>query len=156
MSETVAAAQTPEVLEKVNKVAAKANYKLHPHPNGHVLMIKFNMGNNRSQTVYIEHTGKTFENQECVTFMSPCKVVMKDKILNSGLSKNQMLDLLRRNAKLHFGSFALEAFEGRNDVLVVMSSQIVDTMDVEEFKAHVAFVAYAADEYERECGQDVF
>lgn len=156
MNEAVATSQSAEVLERVSQVADKADFKLHPHPNGSVLMVKFNMGDGRSQTVYIEHTGKTFDGQDCVTFMSPCKVLKKERILGGGLNKNQVMDLLRRNAKLHFGSFALETFEGRNDVLVVMSSQIVETMDVEEFKTHVSFVAYAADEYERECGQDVF
>ncbi|MHC4696738.1 MAG: type III secretion system chaperone family protein [Planctomycetota bacterium] len=156
MSETAAVSQTAEVLEKVSKVAAEADFILHPHPNADVLMIKFNMGDGRSQTVYIEYTGQTFDGQDCVTFMSPCKVVKKEKLLSGDLNREQVIALLRRNAKLRFGSFALETFEGLNDVLVVMSSQIVDTMDVEEFKTHVAFVAYAADEYERECGQDVF
>ena len=40
--------------------------------------------------------------------------------------------------------------------MMVVSSQIVDTMEVEEFKTHVNCVALVADEYERECGHDNF
>jgi hypothetical protein len=156
MSQSIAASRTAEVLERVNQVAAQADFKLHPHPNGDVLMIKFNMGNGRSQTVFIESSGQAITGQDCVTFMSPCKVVERHEAGDGCFDKEQAMELLRRNAKLHFGSFALETFEGRNDVLVVKSSQIVSTMDVEELKAHVSFVAFAADEYERECGQDVF
>jgi len=156
MSETITVDHTAEVLENVRAVAASAGMQLHPHPSGKMLMIKFNMGSSRSQTVFIEYSGRSAGGHDCITFLSLCKVVKKERILGGGLGKAQVLELLRRNARLHFAHFALESFEGRNDVLMVKSSQLAASMETDEFKMHVACVAHAADQFEQECGQDVF
>ena len=154
MDQANTAGQAVEVLEKVRKISAIADYHAQPHPEDDMLVISFDMGRGRSQMVYVRYIGQTPDGHDSVLFMSPC---LELKIgLFSGLGRRRAVDLLRRNAQLRFGSFALFAFKGGTDVLMVVSSQIVDTMEVEEFKTHVNCVALVADEYERECGHDNF
>ncbi len=145
---------TTEVLRKVNEIAALAGYTVQPHDQVEdMLVCPFDMGGGRSQIVYIHPVGQTPDGMEIISFFSPCAAV-KQGFLN-GLSKRHAVDLLRRNGMLLGGQFAVVDF-GNIDLLVVRSTQIVDTMEVEEFRMHANLVAMVADDYEREMGTDVF
>lgn len=146
--------QIAAVLEKVTQIATMAGYTVKPIPERNFVAVPFDMGNGRKQVVYIRYIGQTPDEQDVVSFDSPCLEVKKGWL--RGLSKDKALDLLKRNANLLFGAFAIEQLEGDHDVLIVCSNQILDTMEVEEFDAHVRAVAVIADEYEKEHGQDVF
>ena len=143
-----------QVMQKVEEIGAMAGYELSRHPNtDEMIVISYDMGNGRTQTVYVHSCGKTPEEQDLVCFMSPCQAVKKG--LLKGMGKDQAIDLLRRNGQLVVGSFAIDNIDG-TEILVVRSTQIVDTMEVEEFRFHANFVAIIADRYEQEHGEDVF
>ena len=143
-----------QVMQKVEEIGAMAGYELSRHPNtDEMIVIGYDMGNGRTQTVYVHACGKTPEDQDLICFLSPCQAVRKG--LLKGMGKDQAIDLLRRNGQLVVGSFAIENIDG-TEILVVRSTQIVDTMEVEEFRFHANFVAIIADRYEQEHGEDVF
>lgn len=154
MTQLTATDDTAAALQTVRRIAAKAGCELFPHPISNILMVKCEMGGGRTQTVYIEYKGRTIGGFDCVTFMSPCKVVEKNDT-TGGIRPERAMDLLRRNARLNFGCFALESFDGQNDVLMAFSSQIIDTMDVDGFRVHITAAAELADGFESECGRDV-
>jgi hypothetical protein len=142
------------VTQKIEGIANMAGYQLSHHPQiPEMLVCDFDMGNGRSQIVYIMPIGQAPDGEELVSFVSPCQRIKKG--LLGSMSKNQAVDLLRRNANLIAGCFAVQKV-GDVDILVVRSSQIVDTMEIEEFKFHINLVGAIADEYEREHGTDVF
>lgn len=142
------------VMQKVEQIATMAGYKVQQHPQmPDMIVCPFDMGNGRSQVVYLHPCGQSFEGQDVICFMSPCMSVKKG--LLKGLSKKVASNLLQRNSCLKTGAFAIVNFDNI-DLLVVRSTQIVDTMEVEEFRMHVNACAVIADEYEREHGTDVF
>lgn len=142
-----------DVLSKVEEIAGLAGYKVNRHPSGSLLMISFDMGRGRSQNVFIVPCGTTPDGKNVVSFSSPCMAVKKGMF--KGIGKAQALDLLRRNAMLKFGHFAI-ASAGDCEGIMACASQIVETMEIEEFEALANTVAIIADEYEREHGQDQF
>ncbi|MGD2109635.1 MAG: hypothetical protein PVI86_09615 [Phycisphaerae bacterium] len=145
-----------KVMEKVSQIATMADMACQKVPDDHMLVLGFDLGGGRRQAVFLRYLGQTPDGHDIVTFMSPCLEVKKMGFLRGGLSRNQAIDLLRRNAMLGFGSFALTSYAQGREVLMVVTTQLVDTMEVEEFRTHVCFVAAAADEYEREHGYDRF
>jgi hypothetical protein len=145
--------ESAEVLAKVQQVAAMAGLKVVLKPEDPMLITGFDMGQGRSQTVYIRHAGRIPTGQDVICFMSPCLNVKRG--LFSGLSRRKAVDLLRRNSIMLFGFYALVPMQ-ECDVLMVCSSQIVDTMEIEELSTHVRACAMFADGYEREHGRDEF
>jgi hypothetical protein len=156
MNEMPNADQTSRVLEKVSQIAAMAEMPVQRHPSEQMLIASFDMGAGRHQLVYIRYVGETPDGHDSISFMSPCMELKKGGWFGGALTRKRAVDLLRRNAALLFGSFALYTFTGGEQVLVVVSSQIVETMEVEEFRTHLGAVAFVADHYERELGTDVF
>ncbi|MCL4741182.1 MAG: hypothetical protein KJZ54_03175 [Phycisphaerales bacterium] len=142
-----------DVLSKVEEIAGLAGYKVSRHPSGGLLVVAFDMGRGRTQNVFIAPCGTTPDGKNVVTISSPCMAVKKG--LFKGIGRAQALDLLRRNAMLTFGHFAI-ASAGDCEGVMVCATQIVETMEIEEFEALVNTVAIVADEYEREHGQDRF
>ena len=150
------AQEIDQVLQKVLQIASMAGFNVEPHPNARdTLAAGFDMGGGRKQMVFIRYTGTTPDGHNTICFWSPCMQLKKGGLFGHQLGKTQAIDLLRRNSMLAFGAFALINFDSR-DLLAVMSSQIVETMEVEEFKTHISFVALAADAYEQEIGKDEF
>ncbi|MFG0330618.1 MAG: hypothetical protein ACF8PN_12060 [Phycisphaerales bacterium] len=141
------------VIDRVKAIAEMAGFTLSKHPDCDALVCPFDMGNGRSQSVYLTHCGATPDGHDVVSFMSPCMAI--EKGLMKGVSKTMALDLLRRNSNLLFAHFAIEQMPG-GEILVVTSNQIVDTMEVEEFRNHILCVASIADAFEREIGRDMF
>ncbi|MBI1881283.1 MAG: hypothetical protein HYR94_24140, partial [Chloroflexi bacterium] len=58
-------------------------------------------------------------------------------------------DLLRQNAQMMHGSWAIDKIEG-DDYLVVFDTQIAETLDTQEFAASVKAAAILADEMEQD------
>ncbi len=147
------ATTSSSVLDKVKEIASLAGFNIHQTPGTNSLQLNFDMGGGRSQIVYVAHTGRTGDGKDVVQFVSPCLCVQKGMF--KGLSKSLALDLLRRNAALLWGFFAL-ADAGDSEGVMVCANQIVDTMEVEEFRANVNYLAIVADQYEREHGKDLY
>ena len=71
------------------------------------------------------------------------------------MSKKRATDLLRRNAGIPFAAFAIIT-SGDTDLLCVRRTQLLETMEVQEFVASCECVAGIADAYEKELGKDEF
>ena len=154
MSSSSSTSTVEKTMVKVEEIAALAGYKVsRPAQMPDSIQVAFDMGGGRSQNVFIHHAGATAEGQDVVQFLSPCMVVKKG--LFKGIGKSQALNLLNRNANLLWGYFAVTS-AGDTEGVMVCSTQIVDTMEVEEFRAHVNYLAVIADGYEREHGLDQF
>jgi hypothetical protein len=88
-----------------------------------------------------------------VTFFSPAAVVKSG--LFKGISKEQAIDLLVKNEQILFARYGVWPQDGQH-MIVASVDHILDSLDPEEFEAHVWHVAFAADAYEKEQGGDVF
>jgi hypothetical protein len=142
-----------DALKEVSQIAALSGLKgAIDQSNGHFSM-GFNLPGNRSQNVFVRHTGQTPAGKQIVTFYSPCLVVKKG--LLSGISKDQAIALLRRNENVMFARFGMWEDDKRS-MIVASVDHILETLDPEEFEATAWYVAYAADAYEQEHGQDTF
>ncbi len=146
-----------KVLDQVVELAAMADITMGRHPeDDETLVAGFELGNGRRQSVFVRYVGQSEDGSHCVSFMSPCMSRRRRRLsIGDSFGGRRAIDLLRRNAALPFGNFALQRFEDE-DVLVVQSSQIVETMEIEELRAHVLHVALIADAYEMEHGRDDF
>ena len=154
MVEPISPEHIDNVLAHVSQTAGMAGMDVERVPDGSAIAIGFDMGEGRHQIVYIRYVGQTPDMQDVISFDSPCLSVKKGSA--DELTQEQAVDLLRRNSRLLFGHFALESVGDLEEMLVVGSSQILQTMDMEEFEAHVRSVALTADEYEKELGKDEF
>ena len=111
--------------------------------------MEFDLGNKRTQVVYVRPTGAT-ETQTIVTFFSPALVVSRG-ILRRGISRDQAIDLLARNEALMFARFGI--WKKDDEVMVVCSvDALLESLDPRSSNNWRWRVAHAADEYERENG----
>jgi hypothetical protein len=142
-----------EILEKVSDIAALAGIRGKIDEDRMVFGAGFNLPDNRSQIVYVRPTDATIKESVVVTFFSPCLVVKSGFM--KGISKEQALGLLRANEQILFARYGLWTM-GKQDMVVASVDQILDTLDPEEFEAHIWHVAMAADSFEKQHGQDHF
>ena len=139
-----------EVLEKMSSIAALAGLKAQVDESNMHLEMCFGLPNDRSQVVYVRPTAKK-QDSVVVTIFSPCLKVKKG--LMSGISKQQALDLLKRNEDTLFARYGVWSAR-EADMIVASVDHLLDTLDPEEFMASAFHVAIAADIYEKEHGQD--
>lgn len=139
------------VLRKVEEIAAMADTPC--ERRGDTLVATYHFHDGRDQTVYIIECGETANGMHMIGFFSPCQKLEHGSLAE--LSKDRAVELLRRNSSLLMGSYCLRN-TGTSDLLGVRATQILETMEVEEFVACCASVAVIADSYEREMGQDSF
>jgi hypothetical protein len=145
--------QTVNVLKKVEQVATLAGLRGVIDEESMAFLVRFELDNARRQMVYVRFAGMTKGDQEVINFSSPCLQVKKGFL--SGISKEQALDLLRRNEKNLIARYGIRDFGGES-VIVASVDHFLETMDPSEFGASAFCVALAADLYEREHGQDKF
>ncbi len=91
----------------------------------------------RRQTVNVVFGGKDKENHEVIFYSSVCGPV----------SEKNAMALLRYNAKLVHGAFAIQKTES-GEVIVVQSNQLADTADPLEVTRTISSVAWQADRVE--------
>jgi hypothetical protein len=139
--------RTAEVLDKIRKIAAMADCPITEHDDK-TLVVNVGTSEDRTQVVFITHSGQTPDDHDIISFFSPCAELGRGVF--GGMSKKVAIDLLRRNSQQVFSHFALYDFGGETDMLMVCSDQLIDTMDVEEFETHLQYVAMVADAYEYE------
>ena len=138
-------------LEVVKQIAAKAGL------NGRIdeelvqFQMLLGMPGDRSQIVLVRDS--SVKDREVVTFFSPCLVVKKGLV--SGFSKEMAIDLLKTNEKLHFARYGL--WELNKEFTVVASFDcLLGTLDPDECHKAAWSVAFAADRFEHQQGQDRF
>ncbi len=116
-------------------------------------MYGWDFGRGRDQMCYVAPFAETDEGLNVVCFFSPCQKLGKGFL--GGMSKSTALQLLRINASLDFGHFSLMTLGG-DEMICVRATQILETMEVEEFKQNCVNVARLADAWEEKIGKDDF
>ena len=140
-----------DVLTKVEQIARMANLRC--QRRGELLFFGFDMGGGRDQTLAVAHMGESDDGMNVIVFFSPCQAISTG--LLGGLSKSSAVGLLRHNANLPFGHFAIMEL-GDKEMVCVRATQMLETMEVKEFEAHCHSVAQLADAWEQKIGQDKF
>jgi hypothetical protein len=143
--------ETLQNLERVRQVATQAGLKGRIDDERKQFQMLFGLPGGRSQIVLARDSSA--KGRKVVTFFSPCLEV--EKGLLSGLGKGMSIELLRANEKLHFARYGI--WEGEESVTVVASCDcLLDTLDPAECHNAAWAVAFAADRFEHEHGQDEF
>lgn len=146
------AKQSLEILEKVGEIATLAGIKGEVDDEAMHFAMGFDLGEGRSQMVFVEDTSRGNEHP-VVTIFSPCLVLRKGMF--GGVSKKMALELLRANEVIHFARYGIIESESQS-MIVASIDHLLDNLDPQEFEAAVYSVAFAADSYERRFGKDVF
>ena len=147
----MAADETLHNLERVKEVATLAGLKGHLDEERKQFQMSFGLPGGRSQIVLVRDS--SVKGRKVVTFFSPCLVVKKG--LLAGLDKQMAVELLRTNEKLHFARYGI--WEGDKSVTIVASCDcLLDPLDPAECHNAAWAVAFAADRFEHEQGQDKF
>ena len=117
-----------------------------------LVAIRCHLNENRTQVVWVSPLGRDqFGNTIIGVSSSASKLGTRGRHLSQKMANS----LLRQNATLAHGAWAIQNIEG-DDYLVMMDTQIAETMDTPEFAASVKTTAALADEMEQQLGQDNF
>lgn len=116
-----------------------------------LFVVRFDMGGGRFQRVFIRPMGQTGAGHLIVGFISPALKMPPEQMLGQKTANA----LLRENAKLSYGAWAIEQVDG-DDYLVALETQIAQTMQPDEFTASVHAVSRLADAMEKRLGVDAF
>ena len=142
-----------ETLARVVSQAKTAGYELDYDYENHRLSYNFIFPDDRSQQVYIELIDPLPSGVKVIRFVSPCQDLSKYK--KRSPTGPKAIDFLARNGGMDmYSSFAIsESLEA----MVVVATQIVRTMQDEEFELLLNHVASVADQYERDIlGKDAY
>jgi len=142
-----------ESLEEVVQIAQLAGMKAHLEEEEFRVIIGIGLSGDRSQLVYIRITGEA-EDSPIITIFSPCRIAKK-KFWGGGITREQAIDLLKRNEQVMFARFGIHSGDGQ-DLVVASSDHLLKQLDPEELRSAVLFTAKAADDYEKEFGVDRF
>lgn len=141
----------PDVLDQVEQIAAMAD--IEGHRRGEAIYYNFGLPGGRSQLIAVTEFAETGDGMHILCFLSPCQRLGSGFF--SRMKGKTALELLRLNATLPNGHFCLASLDGEEH-LCVRSTQILETMEVEEFEAHCGAVATLADLWEMRLGKDEF
>jgi len=136
-----------DTLEKVEQIAKMADIRGQRREN--LLGFLFSLQGGRDQLVYVGELGETDEGMTVICFFSPCQ--RRGSGFLKGLSKGDALNLLRLTAQMPFGHFCIMELGGE-ELVCVRATQILETMEVQEFQSHITNVALAADAWEKKVG----
>jgi hypothetical protein len=136
--------------EFVERIAARTGLVVKKH-NPSLVIIPFDMGRGRKQNVWVKPIGLDHMGNLIIGFSSPALQMPTGQMLSQETANK----LLRQNANLPYGAWAIEKSEG-GEFLIVFDTQIAQTMQPQEFEASVRTLAQAADAMEKELGVDVF
>ncbi|GGD59616.1 hypothetical protein [Lacimicrobium alkaliphilum] len=134
-------------LARVQSIARSTRYDMQYDYKEHRLSYEMTLDKGRKRKVYIELVKPLIGGSEVIRFISPCQDLKGSK-RKRVLTKNKVLDLLLRNSRDDmYCSFAVS---DSMEAIVVEATQIVRTMDDDEFELLLNHVATVADEYEHE------
>ena len=136
--------------EKIKTITEQAGFTVAESDIDSVLLF-FDMGKGRSQRVMIRGIGNDKLGQKIIGISSPAMCFPA----NESLGQVTANKLLQENAKSAHGAWAIEVLEDKA-YLVMMDTQILDTMQKEELRASIGAVAASADKLENELGEDNF
>ncbi|HID74483.1 MAG TPA: SPFH domain-containing protein [Planctomycetaceae bacterium] len=128
----------------VRSVATSAGYEL--EESAEALRITIPVGSLRKQRVTVEFGQSDEAGHQLVTYWSVCGPAAPDNAVA----------LLRYNAKLAHGAFALRRLDG-GEVIVIQANQLAETLDPLEVSRVLSAIAWQADRVEeRLVGADEF
>lgn len=104
------------------------------------------------QTVYVEHFERLDNDLNIVSFLAPCKDLDSDEL--NKFDSDQIKNLLRINARLHFGHFCLWEFEG-DEYLTARTTEILESIEPGQFAANLETLAQLADSWEKKQVDDL-
>lgn len=140
---------TIDALKRVAETAALAGLKGRVNDEMQRFEMGFEIGDKRTQMVYIRYLGKGPGDKEIVTLFSPAKVVQKGFL--KGMSKDMAIELLKLNSQIYFARFGI--LENDKEIMIMASiDAILETLDADELKAGAWAVAIAADRFEKDHG----
>lgn len=144
-------AGSSDVLAKVQNIAKMAG--LVGQRKGDLLIYPFDLGNDRKQLVFIDQFDETSDGNHIIRFLSPCEKLGAGMF--GGIGKAKAVKLLRLNAAMRAAHFCLMNL-GDGEYVCARATQILETMEVEEFKEHCLAVCLFADKWEETIGRDDF
>jgi hypothetical protein len=137
------------LLKQLESVAALAGLKGVISDDGEFFLMGFEVGDGRSQRVFVRPTGSTPDGKTVVTISSPAHLQSKGWF--SSFSREDAINLLRLNENTFFARYGIQdAGPVSKEMMIVASSDVIlETLDAEELRAHAHFVSHAADAYEK-------
>lgn len=133
----------------IKDVASKA--KLNVQVKGpDMVVVPWDLAEGRKQNTFVRPLGTTGMGL-VISFFSPTRKIVS----GSELDLAACLDLLRKNARIPHGAWAIASVMGE-EYLGVQDTQLAHTMQPDEFYASALAVARLADELEQKLGGDVF
>lgn len=137
------------LLKQLESVAALAGLKGVISDDGQFFLMGFEVGDGRSQRVFVRPTGSTPDGKTVVTISSPAHLQSKGWF--SSFSREDAINLLRLNENTFFARYGIhDAGPISKEMMIVASSDVIlETLDAEELRAHAHFVSHAADAYEK-------
>jgi hypothetical protein len=134
----------------VRNIAARASMTVRV-VNPEQVIVPFDMGDGRSQNVFVRLLGKTGEGHFIVGMFSPTLKLASGQPLGQKTAN----DLLRRNGTLPHGNWAIVTIDNE-DYLGMFDTHIASTLDPEEFKSSAFTLSRVADDMEKQLGSDSF
>lgn len=144
-------------LKQIESVAALAGINGVISDDGEMFVLGFDQGEGRHQRVFIRPSGTTPDGKAIATITSPAKIQAKGGWLND-FSREDALELLKMNENMFFARYGIQdpGKESKEMMIVASSDVILESLDAEELRAHLFFVASAADNYEKKLKVDKF
>lgn len=136
--------------EFLTQMADKSGLKIEDQGPENVTVL-FDMGEGRSQRVWVRALGTDAGDNLIVGFFSPVLQVPQGEMIGQKAAN----ELLRENATLAHGAWAIQKTKD-GEYLVAFDTQIAQTMDPKEFEASVRAMAAVADLKEKDLGHDLF
>jgi hypothetical protein len=123
----------------VRNVAQAAGWQV--HETGDVWQVSLPVGPLRKQTVTVNFAARDTEGQALISYQSTC----------GPASDRNAMALLRYNAQLAHGAFAVQA-TGAGEMVVVVANQLVGTADAASVTRTLTAIAWQADKAEEKLG----
>jgi hypothetical protein len=153
LEKTAVESQTPQQMsfsDFIRNVAARAGMTVRVSSPEQVI-VPFDMGDGRSQNVFVRLLGKTNEGHFIVGMFSPALKLPAGQPLGQKTAN----DLLRRNGTLPHGNWAIVTIDNE-DYLGMFDTHIAATMQPEEFRSSAYTLSRVADDMEKQLGSDSF
>jgi hypothetical protein len=131
-------------LKRAASIAEGAGEKMRYDRRSKRLECDLSIGEGQAQEVWVVDGGAGWNDRPTLRFMSRCED-LSTAAARKKLTKTKLYDLLKRNSGT--GQKCRFAIDESRMALVVVVDQLLDTLDIAEFKAHLAEVARVAGSY---------
>lgn len=141
------------VLARIEELANRAGIRGRIDREAGCFEARFSLPQNRSQVVYCHSVGRAMDGSILITVFSPCLTVEAGFL--KGMSKRQVMDLLRRNSETKVARYGIRTSNGEERV-EASADRSIESLGHQDLESLFWAVAVAADEFEKELGNDEF